>query len=198
MGAVAVVLVTGLFLAADRLFPAPSRDTTGRRIDGIERRRGEIRAYLDRIGERYVEDATVHDHTVAFHLPDREVAITFDPQAYFHIDGTGTDAVLCEHEMPGAHLGRRLPFDAPTSHAGTDAGADIGDSSDGRASAAAAFSTLGLPPTADAAEVTAAYRRRVKDVHPDHGGDAEAFRRLREAYTTAKDHADAECGSSRR
>ncbi|MFB6256882.1 MAG: DnaJ domain-containing protein, partial [Haloplanus sp.] len=49
---------------------------------------------------------------------------------------------------------------------------------------------LGLSPTANADEVTAAYRRRVKDVHPDHGGDSESFKRLQDAYTTAKEHAD--------
>jgi curved DNA-binding protein CbpA len=38
--------------------------------------------------------------------------------------------------------------------------------------------------------VKAAYREQVKDAHPDHGGDHEEFQRVREAYVTAKNHAD--------
>ncbi|GAB6861605.1 DnaJ domain-containing protein [Haloplanus litoreus] len=183
LGVVVALLVVGIFVAGDRLFPAPPADRS-RRIDGTDRRRAEIRTYLDSIGERYVEDASVHDHTVAFYLPERDVAITFDPQAYFGIERSGTDAVLCEHEMPGAQLGRRLPFDVPGAGSRADA------TTIGGGSISAAFSQLGLSPSADADEVRAAYRRRVKDVHPDQGGDSESFRRLREAYTTAKEHAD--------
>jgi hypothetical protein len=179
MGVVVALLVAGIFVAGDRLFPSPPTDRR-RRIDGTDRRRAEIRQYLGSIGERYVEDATVHEDTVAFYLPERRVAITFDPQAYFRIERAGTDAVLCEHEMPGSQLGRRLPFDVP----------EVPDASASDASVSAAFSQLGLRPTADAEAVRAAYRRRVKDVHPDQGGDSEAFRRLRDAYTTAKEHAD--------
>jgi len=180
MGAGAVVLVAGIFVAGDRLFPAPSTER-GPRIDGTDRRRAEIRTYLGSIGERYVEDATVHDHTVAFYLPEREVAITFDPQAFFAIERAGTRAVLCEHEMPGHQLGRRLPFRTP------DHGRRTGGAS---TRIGAAFERLGLPPTADTDEVKAAYRRRVKNVHPDHGGDSESFKRLQDAYATAKEHAD--------
>jgi len=180
MGAVAVVLVAGIFVAGDRLFPAPATDR-GPRIDGTDRRRAEIRAYLGSIGERYVEDATVHDHTVAFYLPEREVAITFDPRAFFGIEGTDTHAILCEHEMPGHQLGRRLPFETPI-RGGQEGGATT--------RVGTAFGRLGLSPTADADEVKAAYRRRVKDVHPDHGGDSESFKRLQDAYATAREHAD--------
>jgi hypothetical protein len=178
MGAVAAVLVAGIFVVGDRLFPSPPVDR-GARIDGTDRRRAEIRTYLGSIGEHYVEDAAVHDDTVAFYLPDREVAITFDPQAYFRIERAGTAAVLCEYEMPAHQLGRRLPFETPRREADTTS-TTIGS----------AFEHLDLPPTADAEEVKRAYRRRVKDVHPDHGGDSESFRRLRDAYTTAKEHAD--------
>jgi hypothetical protein len=181
MGVGVAVLAVGIFVAGDRLFPAPSTDRR-RRIDGTDRRRAEIRTYLDAIDERYVEDATVHDDTVAFYLPEREVAVTFDPRAYFRIDRAGTAAVLCEYEMPGRALGRRLPFEVPG--VGTDRAAG-GDESIGEA-----FSQLGLRPTADVEEVRAAYRRRVKDVHPHQGGDSESFRRLREAYATAREHAD--------
>jgi len=181
MGLAVVLLVAGIFVAGDRLFPTPPTDRR-QRIDGTDRRRAEIRTYLGTIGERYAEDASVHGETVAFYLPERAVAITFDPQAYFTIEGTDTHAVLCEHEMPGSALGRRLPFDVPETgrQRSTTGGESVG----------AAFSQLGLQPTADAEEVRAAYRRRVKDVHPDQGGDSESFRRLREAYATAKEHAD--------
>jgi hypothetical protein len=182
MGAIAVVLVAGIFVAADRLFPTPSTNR-GPRIDGTDRRRAEIGTYLDSIGERYVADATVHDHVVAFYLPERDVAITFDPRAFFGIEETGTHVILCEHEMPGHQLGRRLPFETP------------GDGRTRRTRGpstriGAAFERLGLPPTADTDEVKAAYRRRVKNVHPDHGGDSESFKQLQDAYATAKEHAD--------
>jgi hypothetical protein len=182
MGAVAAVLVAGIFVVGDRLFPSPPVDR-GARIDGTDRRRAEIRTYLGSIGERYVEDATVHDDTVAFYLPAREVAITFDPQAYFRIDRAGTAAVLCEYEMPAHQLGRRLPFETPTRTRATGTSASS-------TAIGTAFERLGLPPTADTEEVKRAYRRRVKNVHPDHGGDSESFKRLQDAYATAKEHAD--------
>ncbi|MEF8855908.1 MAG: J domain-containing protein [Haloplanus sp.] len=182
MGGVATVLVAGIFVAGDRVFPSPSPDRSAR-IDGTDRRRSEIRAYLDSIGERYVEDAAVHDDAVAFYLPDREVAITFDPQAYFRIERAGTASVLCEYEMPGHQLGRRLPFETPER--GRTAGTGAPSTRVGTA-----FDRLGLSPTADADEVKAAYRRQVKTVHPDHGGDSESFKRLQDAYATAREHAD--------
>lgn len=45
-----------------------------------------------------------------------------------------------------------------------------------------ALSVLGLEPGADDADVRAAYRSRVKETHPDRGGDADAFMRVTEAY----------------
>lgn len=41
---------------------------------------------------------------------------------------------------------------------------------------------LGVPPDADAETVRKAYRDRVKEVHPDNGGDEAAFRRVAAAY----------------
>jgi DnaJ-class molecular chaperone len=35
--------------------------------------------------------------------------------------------------------------------------------------------------------IAAAYRRLMRDMHPDHGGDADAARRLIEAYETLSD-----------
>jgi hypothetical protein len=46
-----------------------------------------------------------------------------------------------------------------------------------------AYATLGLDPGADQAAIREAYRARIKEVHPDtEGGDAAAFREVREAY----------------
>ena len=177
LGAAASLVVAGVFVVGDRLFPPAQR--RGGRIDGVARRRREIRSYLGDIGERFVENHAIHGETVDFYLPDRDVAVTFDPQAYFRVERAGTYAVLCEHEMPARALGRRLPFDTPESARST-----VSDP------IAAAFDALELPPTADAPAVKAAYRDKVKDAHPDHGGDSESFRRLREAYATARDHVE--------
>ncbi|WP_396613491.1 ferredoxin Fer (plasmid) [Haloferax sp. S1W] len=57
------------------------------------------------------------------------------------------------------------------------------------------FEILGLDPDADEDALVDAYRERIKAAHPDHGGSAEEFRRVRTAYEaikegyTAKDHA---------
>lgn len=48
-----------------------------------------------------------------------------------------------------------------------------------------AYERLGLEPGADEAAVTRAYRRQVKEVHPDaEDGDEEAFKELTRAYET--------------
>ena len=179
LGVAASVVVAGAFVLGDHLFPTTPIDD-GTRFDGTARRRAEIREYLLAIDERFLEDHEVGNDVVAFYLPERDVAITFDAQAYFRIDRGETVAVLCEHEMPGRHLGRRLPFEVPTVGVAPATPEDP---------VRAAYDELGLAVDADADEVTAAYRDRVKEVHPDHGGDAEEFQRLREAYTTARDHA---------
>lgn len=44
------------------------------------------------------------------------------------------------------------------------------------------FDVLGVDPDADEEAVERAYRRRVKEVHPDHGGSAAEFREVRTAY----------------
>jgi hypothetical protein len=180
LGVLASVIVAGVFVVGDRFFPAAPVDETYR-IDGTVRRRAEIRSYLDAIGEPYVEDCRIHGEVVAFYLPRRDVAITFDAQAYFRIERAGTYAVLCEHEMPGAQLGRRLPFDVPELEPESSAVDDP---------VAAAFERLDLSVGANVDEVRRAYRSKVKAAHPDHGGDRESFRRIREAYVTAKDHAE--------
>ena len=176
VGLVASLLVAGAFVVGDRLFPAPA--SSGPAVDGVSRRRAEIRDYLGRIDEPYAEDYPVGGETVAFYLRARDVAITFDARAYFRLERAGVRAVLCEHEMPGAQVGRRLPFETPDDRVPDAVAAPV----------AAAFDHLELPPSASAEEVKSAYRKRVKEVHPDHGGDLAEFRRLREAYATARDH----------
>lgn len=49
---------------------------------------------------------------------------------------------------------------------------------------AEAYRRLGLEPDADEDAIRAAYRRKVKEVHPDRGGDEDEFRRVTDAYET--------------
>lgn len=213
------LLAAVAFLLGTQLFPEPE---TNRRSGATadDRRREEVRGYLRYIGEEFVEDHPIDGGRVAFYLPEREVAVTFDARAYFRLEGTDVYPVLLEHELPGAALGSRLPFETPpvggpapgagggrrspggvagpggprnsaTAGRGGPAAAGPGDPRDrvraDRDRAAAAFETLGLPPTASQADVRSAYRERLKTVHPDQGGDVEEFRRLREAYDVAKE-----------
>lgn len=175
LGAVLAGLVAVAFALGTRRFPDPAVTPGG---DGVEdRRRAEIRDYLRSIGEPFLEDHPIGDRTVAFYLPDRDVAVTFDAKAYFLLERDGVRAVLVEGELPGASLGARLPFETPAVEPV-------------ERPVARAFARLGLPPSADPASVREAYRERVKAAHPDHGGDRESFRELREAYTVARERAD--------
>lgn len=180
LGMAVVGLFAGVFAVGERFYP--STQPTGPSVAGDSRRRREIRAFLRAADERYREEYTLDGTTVEFYLPERDVAITFDAQAYFRLETSEAFVVLCEHEMPGANLGRRLPFEVET---GTVIGNPTTDPID------AAFAALGVSRNADTETVRSAYREQVKEVHPDQGGDEEAFKELREAYTTAKDHADA-------
>jgi ferredoxin len=49
------------------------------------------------------------------------------------------------------------------------------------------FDVLGIGPDADDAEIDRAYRRRVKESHPDHGGSAREFQLVRTAYNDLKE-----------
>ncbi|MFC6961787.1 J domain-containing protein [Halocatena marina] len=51
----------------------------------------------------------------------------------------------------------------------------------------AALAVLGLPSNATDQQIRAAYRKKVKAVHPDMGGDPEAFQQVNEAYSTVSD-----------
>ncbi|MCU4741423.1 J domain-containing protein [Natronoglomus mannanivorans] len=181
LGGLFTVFAAGLFVVGERWFPS-RYGTEPRTYSGEDRRRTEIRDYLREIGERYAEDHPVAGTSVAFYLPERDVAVTFDAHAFFRIQNTTeTVVILVEHEMPGRHLGRRLPFEVPEIRT---------DATDFQETVRIAYESLGLPRTASRSEIKSAYRDRVKDVHPDHGGDEESFRQLQEAYVTAKEHAD--------
>lgn len=202
IGGLLAVVVAAVFAVGVRLFP--DRVAASDRRDGGEgRRRAEIRQYLSSIGERYREDHSIAGRSAPFYLPDRGIAITFDARDYFRFERAGVQAVLLEYEVPGARIGSRLPFETPEPD---DGSADrerrwrgararehrrFGDEAvPGARRPESAFAALGLAADASEEAVREAYRERVKDVHPDHGGDVEAFRRLREAYTVARERAE--------
>lgn len=57
------------------------------------------------------------------------------------------------------------------------------------------FDVLGLDSDADDREIVEAYRDRVKEAHPDHGGSAVEFQRVKAAYEAARNgdgHAEPE------
>jgi len=49
------------------------------------------------------------------------------------------------------------------------------------------YDVLGIDPDADEAELDRAYRRRVVETHPDQGGSARAFQRVKAAYEAILD-----------
>lgn len=175
------VIVAGIFLAGQRLIPS-SPGQRERRADGsgdgMARRRAEIRHYFDAIDEPYEEGRTIDGQHVDFYLPNRKVAVTFDAHVYFQLRSSDVEPVLIEHELPGIALGSRLPFETPQVTI---------DRSDGVPTDA--FAELGVSTDADMPEIERAYRDRVIDVHPDHGGDSEEFKQVRDAYDAAKEHA---------
>jgi hypothetical protein len=183
LGLASSVVVAVLFFAADRRYPTEQPDHTD---GGEERRRTEIREYLEAIGEEYVERHLVEGEEVAFYLPERDVAVTFDVGAFYRIDRSETYAVLAEHEMPGYQLGGRLPFEVPEVEFDADERGRTTEATADRDALAAALAELGVGDDADGEEIRAAYRRRVKETHPDQGGDEDEFKRVREAYVTAK------------
>jgi hypothetical protein len=179
--AVVTVVVAVLFVVGERLFPTEPVTPAAER-SGEWKRRREIREYLRAIEEPFAEDHFVAGSHVAFYLPRRDVAVTFDAPAYFRIRNSATHVVLAEHEMPGRALGGRLPFETPSIEDLFDDDDDGGDEQ----SVADAFDTLDVSRGASDAELKAAYRERVKEAHPDHGGDQETFERVREAYAAAQ------------
>jgi hypothetical protein len=171
-----------LFYVGTRWFPGRGSDGSGSNTDS-ERRTVEIREYLDAIDEPYAEDHPVDGASVEFYLPGRDVAITFDPRTFYRLERTATHPVLVEHELPGIHLGSRLPFETPEVDLGRDPAERELEPYD------EAFAVLGLSKDASESEIRRAYRRKVKEAHPDHGGDEDEFKRVREAYTAAREAA---------
>ena len=49
------------------------------------------------------------------------------------------------------------------------------------------YFVLGIRHGASATEIKAAYKRKAKKLHPDHGGDAAKFRELNESYRLLSD-----------
>lgn len=181
LGAVASLGIAVVFYAGLVLFPTGH---TAPAWESESRRHVEIRQYFDTIDEQYVEHHTIEGQEVAFYLPHRDVAVTFDARAYYRIERSPTEAVLVEHELPGGHLGHRLPFETPEL--------DLEEGGDeGVEPARAAFDVLGVPASASRKELKRAYREKAMEVHPDHGGDTDEFRRILDAYSTAKQHASA-------
>ena len=181
LGGVFSLVATGLFLLGERAFPTRSNPTQGT-YSSEARRRTEIREYLNTIGERYVESSTIAGTSVDFYLPERDVVVTFDAKDYFRLrNATDMSVILVEHEMPGTHLGSRLPFETPELPR---------KPRDREERTRLAYEVLGLPTTADREEIRRAYRERIKEVHPDHGGDEASFRRIQDAYATVTDDVD--------
>ena len=181
LGGVFSLVATGLFLLGERAFPTRSSPAQGT-YSSETRRRAEIREYLNAIGERYVESPDIAGSTVDFHLPERDVVITFDAKDYFRLrNTTELFVVLVEHEMPGTHLGSRLPFETPDPPRKPMRSEER---------TRLAYEVLDLPPTASREEIRSAYRERIKEAHPDLGGDEASFRRIRDAYATVADDAD--------
>ena len=181
LGAVASAFIASVFYVGDRLFPPAEQ--TGHRVDGTLRRHAEIRRYLASIDESFLEEYDHEGFTVSFYLPERDVAITFDPRVFFGLEPTETHVILCEDEMPAAHLASRLPFEVPTGRRASRSAATPS------VAVAAAYDELGLQPGASPEAVRSAYRERAKETHPDRGGSDAAFKQLQEAYTTVQNHA---------
>jgi len=91
-----------------------------------------------------------------------------------------------EAEQAGARSQwtRGARFNGKRRKAGASAGGNGGDAAASKAAAAAeaCFEVLELPTTASLLDVKNAYRRKVKEHHPDQGGTVQDFLRLQEAY----------------
>ena len=175
-GIIAVVFVIGVVVYPDQVDRSHFRNDTS-----SERKQREIRWFLRTIGEPFIEDYILGDEVVGFYLSDRNVSITLDAKTFFSVNRLGHTAVLVEHEMPITQLGARLPFDTPSIPTAQPSTRSITESE----RILAAFRELGLTPSASEAEIRQAYRREIKRVHPDHGGDRSSFDRVREAYVIA-------------
>lgn len=177
LGLLASVAVLGVYLAGMRLLDLGQPEGPAHDPDSL--RRTEVRAYLAAIGEPATERARIEGVEVAFWLPARAVAITFDAGAFFQLRDAGVTAVLLEHEIPGQFIGARLPFETPA----------IGRERPEARSSSWAHDILGLAVDADAAAVERAYRERIMEVHPDVGGSSDELIEVIEAYEVLVDGA---------
>jgi hypothetical protein len=167
-GVIGVVFLIGIWRYPDQTRRASSGSSM------TDRRRRALAQYLRDAGEVVQTEGTVAGVPVAIYLPARDVALVFAPAAYLALRETSTQVMLCELEAPPAAIARRLPF--LSSPRATDRmGADLTE----------AFAILGVPTDADPDALRAAYRERVKDCHPDQGGDPAEFARVRRAYERA-------------
>jgi hypothetical protein len=172
------VILTGVigvvFLIGISRFPSPGPHVApGSSI--TDRRRRALARYLRDAGEQVHTRVTVRDVSVAVYLPMRDVALVFAPYAYFTLRETPTQVILCELEARPAAIARRLPFLTPPHRPGSV-----------RSRSSDAYAVLGVSTDADAATLRDAYRRRVKDCHPDQGGDPAEFARVQRAYEEAR------------
>ena len=193
LGVGVTIVAAGLFWAGNRHLRAPGRGPARTRGDAT--RLAEIRAYLGQLDQPVLERHPLAGGEVAFYLPESDVAITFDPRTFYRVERTSTHAILLEHEVPIRTLGRRLPFETPEPASSAEdrrtghrppRGQDEKTNEYTRA-----LSVLSASEDASERAIRRAYRARVKEVHPDHGGTIQEFRRVQEAYTTVQQFTEA-------
>ena len=193
LGVGVTIVAAGLFWAGNRHLRAPR--SVPSRTQGDAKRLAEIRAYLGQLDQPVLERHPLAGGEVAFYLPESDVAIIFDPRTFYRVERTSTHAILLEHEVPIRTLGRRLPFETPEPASSAEdrrtghrppRGQDEKTNEYTRA-----LSVLSASEDASERAIRRAYRARVKEVHPDHGGTIQEFRRVQEAYTTVQQFTEA-------
>ena len=174
LGAILTGVIGVVFLIGIRRFPSGGpHEAAGSSI--TDRRRRALARYLREAGEVVHTQVEVAGVTVAVYLPFRDVALVFAPDVYFTLREASTQVVLCELEARPAAIARRLPFLTPPHRSGPV-----------RSRPSDAHAVLGVPVDADIETLRDAYRRRVKDCHPDQGGDPAEFARVQRAYEEAR------------
>ena len=111
------------------------------------------------------------------------------------IRGTGTWANWWEITAPSAKVLDYIRYSVPVNHRSYDSDTHTWRvhekyvdpvrtlmQSSGFAPTEDPYEVLHLRPTAPQAIIKAAFRELVKELHPDHGGDAEQFKRVNDAY----------------
>lgn len=193
LGVGVTIVAAGLFWAGNRHLRAPGRGPARTRGDAT--RLAEIRAYLGQLDQPVLERHPLAGGEVAFYLPESDVAIIFDPRTFYRVERTSTHAILLEHEVPIRTLGRRLPFETPEPASSAEdrrAGHRPPRGQDEKTNEyTRALSVLSASEDASERAIRRAYRARVKEVHPDHGGTIQEFRRVQEAYTTVQQFTEA-------